>query len=69
MQENGLTWDDMRRFTVDGKGRLLWNGEVVKTESRLRLDWFQTTIAVLATLGTLLSGIYPFLVHFHVFGF
>ncbi|AWI57047.1 hypothetical protein AB395_00001381 [Sinorhizobium fredii CCBAU 45436] len=46
----------------------MWKGEVVKTESRIRLDWFQTTIAVLATLGTLLSGIYPFLAHFHLFG-
>ncbi|UNZ49320.1 hypothetical protein [Agrobacterium tumefaciens] len=57
----------MRGFSVDENNRLLWNGDVMVTESRLTLTKLQLTLAILATIGTLASGIHPFLVSFGVF--
>jgi hypothetical protein len=57
----------MRGFSIDKNNRLLWNGDVMVTESRLTLTKLQLALAILATIGTLASGIHPFLVSFGVF--
>ncbi len=65
-KDDGITWNQMRGFSVDKNNRLLWNGEVIVTESKLSLSKFQLFLAVAATLGTLASGVHPFLVSFGI---
>lgn len=64
--KDGMSWNQMRGFSVDKNNRLLWNGEVMVTESKLTLTRLQLALAVLATIGTLASGIHPFLVSFGI---
>lgn len=50
----------------DAWPRLFWNGEVMLTKSKLSLNKFQLTLAVLATIGTLAAGVHPFLDSFGI---
>lgn len=65
-ERKGITWDDLAKLEVDDVGRLHWNGEAVILEKRLRLETYQIWLATLATIGTLLAGIHPFLVSFGI---
>jgi hypothetical protein len=60
MSENGLSWNDLDSFGVDGKGRLLWKGEPVVTESRIHLQTYQVFLASIGAVGALLAGVHPF---------
>lgn len=55
-----LTFDDLNELEVDDEGRLYWKGESVILEKRLRLENYQIFLAILATTGTVMSGIHPF---------
>ncbi|TBY52975.1 hypothetical protein E0H46_38645 [Rhizobium leguminosarum bv. viciae] len=68
MTRHGISWDDMEYLEVGDDGRLYWKGEAVIVEKRVKLERYQIWLAVLATIGTLLSGIYPFLDHWHLLG-
>jgi len=68
-KRQGLTWDDINSFEVDEEdGHLYWNGQAVVLEKRVKLKRYQIWLAILATIGTLLSGVYPFLDHWHLLG-
>lgn len=68
-KRHGVTWHDMQNFEIDeADNRLYWNGQAVILEKRVTLELYQIGLAVLATIGTLLSGIYPFLEHWHLLG-
>jgi len=56
-----LTYDDIKSFEVDNEdGHLYWNGQAVILEKRVKLERYQIGLAVLATIGTVMSGVHPF---------
>ena len=42
---------------LDKEKRLYWDGEPIRTDTRLDLTWVQTAIAIAAALGALASGV------------
>ncbi|MGO6879460.1 hypothetical protein ACC734_16965 [Rhizobium ruizarguesonis] len=66
MDRHGISWDDLNYLEVGDDGRLYWKGDAVILEKRLKLEAYQIALAFLATMGTLASGIHPYLVSFHL---
>lgn len=60
MANRDFQTDDFDKFAVDEKGRLIWNGEAVVVERRLKLERYQILLATAATLGTVASAVHPF---------
>lgn len=61
-----INWEQIAKLEVDENGRLYWNGKAVILEKRLRLEAYQIWLASLATIGTVLAGVHPFLISFGV---
>jgi hypothetical protein len=53
-------------FSVNDRGRLLWNGEEVVTKQRITLRWFELLLATIATIATVASALWPIIDHFWV---
>lgn len=60
VKKHAISWGDMGFLEVGDDGHLYWKGEAVILEKRLRLENYQVVLAVLATIGAVLSGVHPF---------
>ena len=48
--------DGLSLLGVDSERALYWDGKQIKVQRTLRLDWWQTIIAVCAAVGAFLAG-------------
>ena len=64
MKPKTITLEQLDQFSVDESGQLFWKNKPVVTKSRVTLRWFELSLAVVAAIGTLASGLHPFMVSF-----
>jgi hypothetical protein len=48
---------DVGRFSIDGKNRLYWDGELIHTEAVVRLSKFQSIVVICAGFATMASSV------------
>ena len=52
-----VSFNDVGRFGVSPKNELFWDGRRILTSNQVRLSFFQTLLALLATLATIIGGV------------
>jgi hypothetical protein len=50
-----VTLNDHRKFQIDERGQLIWDGQAVVLEQRFTLGWWELRIAGLASIDALLE--------------
>jgi hypothetical protein len=59
-----LTLNDHRKFQIDERGQLIWDGQAVVLEQRFTLGWWELRIAGLASIAALIGAVFPIGIHF-----